>query len=46
MMPISTLGWMVVHEENGALLGEVTGIKGAHGTAVAASTGHGFVNVG
>src|ERR1700733_14592968 len=33
---------MVVDEDNGTLLGEVTGIQGAHGTAVAQSTGHGF----
>ncbi|HLY19504.1 MAG TPA: hypothetical protein VKR61_19890 [Bryobacteraceae bacterium] len=33
---------MVVDEDTGKLLGEVTGIKGAHGTAVAESTGHGF----
>ena len=32
---------MVVDEDSGALLGEVTGIQGAHGTAVAESTGHG-----
>ena len=30
---------MVVDEDNGKLLGEVTGIQGAHGTAIAA--GHG-----
>jgi hypothetical protein len=33
---------MVVDEDNGTLLGEVAGINGAHGTAVAQSTGHGF----
>jgi DNA-binding beta-propeller fold protein YncE len=33
---------MVVDEDSGMLLGEVTGIQGAHGTAVAESTGHGF----
>ena len=33
---------MVVDEDKGALLGEVIGIQGAHGTAVAESTGHGF----
>jgi hypothetical protein len=37
---------MVVDEETGKPLGEVTGIKGAHGTAVAASTGHGFATSG
>jgi outer membrane protein assembly factor BamB len=37
---------MVVDEENGTLLGEVSGIKGAHGTAVAAGTGHGFATSG
>jgi len=37
---------MVVDEDTGALLGEVAGINGAHGTAVAASTGHGFATSG
>ena len=37
---------MVVDEDNGKLLGEVTGIQGAHGTAVAESTGHGFATSG
>jgi DNA-binding beta-propeller fold protein YncE len=37
---------MVVDEDSGKLLGEVTGIKGAHGTAVAARTGHGFATSG
>jgi DNA-binding beta-propeller fold protein YncE len=37
---------MVVDEDNGMLLGEVTGIQGAHGTAIAASTGHGFATSG
>src|SRR5437868_13118134 len=37
---------MVVDEDNGTLLGDVTGIKGAHGTAVAAATGHGFATSG
>src|SRR6202051_2121932 len=37
---------MVVDEDNGTLLGEVTGIKGAHGTAVAETTGHGFATSG
>src|SRR5579884_1214428 len=37
---------MVVDEDSGKLLGEVTGIQGAHGTAIAASTGHGFATSG
>jgi len=37
---------MVVDEDNGTLLGDVTGIQGAHGTAVAESTGHGFATSG
>src|SRR5579864_460401 len=37
---------MVVDEDNGMLLGEVTGIQGAHGTAVAQSSGHGFATEG
>jgi outer membrane protein assembly factor BamB len=37
---------MVVDEDNGSLLGEVTGIKGAHGTAVVNATGHGFATSG
>src|SRR5215470_13854405 len=37
---------MVVDENSGALLGEVTGIQGAHGTAVATATGHGFATSG
>ena len=37
---------MVVDEDTGKLLGEVTGIQGAHGTAVAAATGHGFATSG
>lgn len=37
---------MVVDEESGTPLGEVVGIQGAHGTAVAASTGHGFATSG
>ena len=37
---------MVIDEDNGTLLGEVTGIQGAHGTAVAESTGHGFATSG
>ena len=37
---------MVVDEQNGALLGEVTGIQGAHGTAIADAAGHGFATSG
>jgi len=37
---------MVIDEQTGTLLGEVTGIKGAHGTAIAAATGHGFATSG
>jgi DNA-binding beta-propeller fold protein YncE len=37
---------MVVDEDNGMLLGEVTGIQGAHGTAVAQAAGHGFATSG
>jgi DNA-binding beta-propeller fold protein YncE len=37
---------MVVDADQGTLLGEVTGIKGAHGTAVAPATGHGFATSG
>jgi DNA-binding beta-propeller fold protein YncE len=37
---------MVVDEDNGSLLGEITGINGAHGTAVAESSGHGFATSG
>src|SRR5438034_6017069 len=37
---------MVVDEDSGKLLGEVTGIQGAHGTAVAGVTGHGFATAG
>src|SRR5438132_3275237 len=37
---------MVVDENSGALLGEVTGIQGAHGTAIANATGHGFATSG
>jgi DNA-binding beta-propeller fold protein YncE len=37
---------IVVDENTGSLLGEVTGIQGAHGTAVAQSTGHGFATSG
>ena len=37
---------MVVDEDSGKLLGEVTGVNGAHGTAIAAKTGHGFATSG
>ena len=37
---------MVVDQDTGALLGEVTGIQGAHGTALADATGHGFATSG
>jgi hypothetical protein len=37
---------MDVDEDNGTLLGEVTGIQGAHGTALADDTGHGFATSG
>lgn len=37
---------MVVDQNTGKLLGEVTGINGAHGTAIAESTGHGFATSG
>src|SRR5580700_3452504 len=37
---------MVVDEDSGSLLGEVTGIQGAHGTALAEGTGHGFATSG
>jgi DNA-binding beta-propeller fold protein YncE len=37
---------MVVDENSGALLGEVTGIQGAHGTAIVASAGRGFATSG
>ena len=37
---------MVVDPDSGKLLGEITGIQGAHGTAVAESSGHGFATSG
>ncbi|MBZ5675146.1 MAG: YncE family protein [Acidobacteriia bacterium] len=37
---------MVVDEDKGTLLGEITGIQGAHGTAIAQATGHGFATQG
>jgi len=33
---------LVVDEDSGKLLGEVTEVHGAHGTAIASKTGHGF----
>ena len=37
---------MVVDENSGKLIGEVTGIDGAHGTAIATKSGHGFATSG
>ena len=37
---------MVVDENDGKLLGEVADIHGAHGTAIAAASGHGFATSG
>lgn len=37
---------MVVDEDDGKLLGEVTGIHGAHGTALASDMGYGFATSG
>jgi DNA-binding beta-propeller fold protein YncE len=37
---------MVVNANDGKLLGEVTGINGAHGTAIAEKSGHGFATSG
>ena len=37
---------MVVDQNTGALIGSVTGIKGAHGTAIAAGAGRGFATSG
>ena len=37
---------LVLDEMTGKLLGEVTGIHGAHGTAIAQGTGHGFATSG
>jgi DNA-binding beta-propeller fold protein YncE len=37
---------MVVDMNDGHLVGEVTGINGAHGTAIAPGTGHGFATSG
>src|SRR5580692_10427788 len=37
---------MVVDEDSARLLAEVSGIQGAHGTAIAENTGHGFATLG
>ena len=37
---------MVVDEDRETLVGEVTGIQGAHRTALAEATGHGFATSG
>jgi DNA-binding beta-propeller fold protein YncE len=37
---------MVIDEDKGTLLGEITGIDGAHGAAIAGSSGHGFATEG
>jgi DNA-binding beta-propeller fold protein YncE len=37
---------MVVDANSGMLVGEVTGLRGAHGTAVVPATGHGFATSG
>jgi DNA-binding beta-propeller fold protein YncE len=37
---------MVIDENSGKLIGEVIGIKGAHGTAIAEASGHGFATSG
>jgi DNA-binding beta-propeller fold protein YncE len=37
---------MVIDENSGKLLGEVMGINGAHGTAIAEASGHGFATSG
>ena len=37
---------MVVDEDSGKLLGEVTGIQGAHGTAIVPTSGRGFATSG
>ena len=37
---------MVVDVDSGKLIGEVMGINGAHGTAIAAASGHGFATSG
>src|SRR5262245_38915617 len=37
---------MVVDQNTGSVVGEVTGVNGAHGTAIAGPTGHGFATAG
>ncbi len=37
---------MVVDEDRGTLLGEIAGIQGAHGTAIASAAGRGFATSG
>jgi len=37
---------MVVDEDSGKLIGEVTGVNGAHGTSIAESAGRGFATEG
>src|ERR1700730_16131859 len=37
---------MVVDENKGTLLGEMPGVSGAHGTAIAGASGHGFATSG
>jgi DNA-binding beta-propeller fold protein YncE len=37
---------MVVDENTGSLLGEVTGVNGAHGAAIVGAAGHGFATAG
>lgn len=37
---------MVVNTGSGKLMGEVTGINGAHGSAIAGASGHGFATSG
>lgn len=37
---------MVVDTGSGKLIGEVTGVNGAHGTAIAGASGHGFATSG
>jgi outer membrane protein assembly factor BamB len=37
---------MVVDQNTGSLIGEVTGVNGAHGTAIVGATGHGFATAG
>jgi DNA-binding beta-propeller fold protein YncE len=37
---------LMIIDDNGTLIAEVAGVKGAHGTAVVESTGHGFATEG